>query len=132
MLFRKPPDYSYLHVFRLACWLFYIFITNTSWILDPLILPPNPSHLLILPLAISQRQPWIPFLVVLIRCVLALKPTFLPPKHFSDGTIQYPMPRALIAVISYVAIEPHNFTEAMKFPEWCSCLDQRVQCSIKK
>jgi hypothetical protein len=40
------------------------------------------------------------------------------PRHFTDGTIPYPPPKALLTVKEAPVEEPTSFTVANKFVEW--------------
>ena len=47
------------------------------------------------------------------------------PKSFTDGTVRYPLPRALLAdgVDVAVSVEPTCYTSAMKDPKWRSAMN---------
>lgn len=39
------------------------------------------------------------------------------PKERSDGTVRYPLPSILIAMVSFSPMEPTSYTQAVRSPE---------------
>lgn len=52
------------------------------------------------------------------------------PKMHTNGTIRYPLPKALLNIASSVA-ESTCFTQANKVPEWCQAIDTELTALIK-
>jgi hypothetical protein len=47
------------------------------------------------------------------------------PRHFTDGTVRYPIPRALIAISYDLSLqEPTCFSTTVKIPEWRNAMQQ--------
>jgi hypothetical protein len=44
------------------------------------------------------------------------------PKTYTDGTIRYPLARALLSTTEASLIEPMCFTKAVQIPEWCNAM----------
>ena len=55
------------------------------------------------------------------------------PKSFTDGTMRYPLPRALLVddVVVAFSAEPTCYTSAMKDPKWCVAMNLVFDALLK-
>uniref|UniRef100_A0A2N9HHK9 Reverse transcriptase Ty1/copia-type domain-containing protein n=1 Tax=Fagus sylvatica TaxID=28930 RepID=A0A2N9HHK9_FAGSY len=53
------------------------------------------------------------------------------PKTSTDGSIQYPIPRAILVAADSTTIEPTCYTRAVKSPEWCTTMNLEFDALLK-
>ncbi|XP_042962551.1 uncharacterized mitochondrial protein AtMg00820-like [Carya illinoinensis] len=52
-------------------------------------------------------------------------------KQFFDGTIKYPLPKALFTKKVEIPDEPTCYNEVVKYKEWCHAMDQEFLALMK-
>jgi hypothetical protein len=53
------------------------------------------------------------------------------PKDFHDGTVRYPLPRALMSLLHTPSTEPTCYTSTAKFPEWRTAMNEDFTALLK-
>ncbi|XP_021827589.1 uncharacterized protein LOC110768200 [Prunus avium] len=51
------------------------------------------------------------------------------PKHHTNGTIRYPIPRALLTVLENT--EPTCFSQATTHPKWCAAMSEEINALLR-
>ncbi|XP_041001838.1 uncharacterized mitochondrial protein AtMg00810-like [Juglans microcarpa x Juglans regia] len=60
-----------------------------------------------------------------------LKNNITKPKTHTDGTVRYPIPKALLAETEFAMVEPSCYTTTVKHPQWRNAMNQEFDALLK-